>query len=404
MDTSESIIVAGKKYVMNTYGRLPLVLVKGQGCRVWDKEGQEYLDFVGGLAVTSMGHCHPKVVEAIQKQAENLLHCSNLYWIEAQVQLAKKLVELSVFDKVFFANSGAEANEGAIKLARKYAATKWALKGEGQGHPPYEIITMTKSFHGRTLATLTATAQEKFHQGFSPLPMGFKYSPFNDLAALEALIDHKTCAVMLEPIQGEGGVNMADPQFLKGVEQLCKERDIMLIFDEVQVGIGRTGTMFAYEQYDVSPDIVTLAKALGGGVPIGALMATDRVATAFVPGDHASTFGGNPLVSSAGVAMLQAIEEEGALINAAAMGQLAMDKLMNLQKEYPWIVDVRGKGVIIGIEVADRGPEIVAKCQEKGLLVNCAAGKVIRLLPPLNISIDDMNKGLNILGEVFAEM
>ncbi|MDW7672956.1 MAG: acetylornithine transaminase [Bacillota bacterium] len=388
----EKIINEGKQYVMNTYGRLPLSIVRGKGSRLWDANGREYLDFVGGLAVTSMGHCHPKVTEAIAEQANTLVHCSNLYWIEPQVKLAKLLVENSCMDKVFFANSGAEANEGAIKLARKF--------GKGK----YEIITMTKSFHGRTLATLTATAQDKFHQGFSPLPQGFKYSPFNDLAALKQSISDNTCAIMLEPIQGEGGVNVAEAEFLKGVKEICDQQGILLIFDEVQVGIGRTGTMFAYEQYGVEPDIMTIAKALGGGVPIGALLAKEEVANAFQPGDHASTFGGNPLVCSAGLAMINAIIEEKALENATKIGELALNLLAEMKAKYKVIKEVRGKGLIIGIELTKPGQEIVQKCQEDGLLVNCAAGYVIRLLPPLNVSQAELEQALYIVEQAISEM
>ncbi|MDD4572154.1 MAG: aspartate aminotransferase family protein, partial [Clostridia bacterium] len=281
--SNASIMADGQKYVMNTYGRLPIAMVKGKGCHVWDADGKEYLDFVAGVAVNALGHCHPKVVEAIAVQAETLIHCSNLYWIEPQVKLAKLLVENSVYDKVFFANSGAEANEGAIKLARKYA--------KNSAHPErYEIITMLKSFHGRTLATLTATGQEKVQKGYDPLPPGFKYVPFNDIEALKAAITPYTCAVMLEPVQGEGGVIAADDTYLKQVRALCDEKDMLVIFDEVQVGMGRTGKLFAYQHSGVEADIVTLAKALGGGTPIGAFMAKDAVADSFHPGDHASTF------------------------------------------------------------------------------------------------------------------
>jgi predicted acetylornithine/succinylornithine family transaminase len=398
MNNTEQLLKEGQQYVMNTYGRLPMALVKGQGSKIWDADGKEYLDFVGGLAVTSLGHCHPKVAAAIAEQANTLIHCSNLYWIEPQIKLAKWLAEHSCMDKVFFANSGAEANEGAIKLARKYAS----VNSVGES-PKYEIITMMKSFHGRTLATLTATGQEKFHQGFSPLPTGFKYSPFNDLEALKEAITPQTCAVMVEPIQGEGGVNVADAGFLKGVRQLCDEKGLLLIFDEVQVGMGRTGTWFAYEHFGVEPDIMTLAKALGGGVPIGALLAKDKAAAAFQPGDHASTFGGNPLVCSAGLAAVQAMTEEKTLENTVTLSQLAFNRLAELKAKYPVISQIRGKGLIIGVELAKPGQEVVAGCQKRGLLVNCAAGNVIRLLPPLNVSKEELEQALDILALAIAE-
>lgn len=386
---TEQIIQAGQRYVMNTYNRMPLVVARGEGSRIWDVEGKEYLDFVGGLAVTALGHGHPAILEAIVTQSKELLHCSNLYWNQPQVELAKLLVENSVFNKVFFANSGAEANEGAIKLARKFAALKSPEK--------HEIITMNNSFHGRTLATLTATGQAKFHHHFQPLPQGFKYSPYNDLEQLAKEIDHKTCAIMLEPIQGEGGVHVAEETFIQGVRQLCDRNDLLLIFDEVQVGIGRTGKMFAYEHYGVTPDIITLAKALGGGVPIGALMATEEVAAAFQPGDHATTFGGNPLVCSVGVAVLNAILQENVLVNAKEMGELALAFFNKIKENNPVIKEVRGKGLIIGIELVEGAPEVADKCEKAGLLVNCAAGKVIRILPPLNIEQSDLEQGLKII-------
>lgn len=382
---------------MNTYGRLPLALVKGEGSKVWDADGKEYLDFVGGLAVTSLGHCPPQVVNAIKEQCETLLHCSNLYWIEPQVELAQLLVENSQLDKVFFANSGAEANEGAIKLARKYAK-------ENIGADKYEIITMNKSFHGRTLATLTATGQEKFHQGFDPLPEGFKYVPYNDLEALKNAVSEKTCAIMLEPIQGEGGVHVADEAYLQGIQDLCEKEQLLLIFDEVQVGLGRTGKMFAHEHYGITPDIMTLAKALAGGVAIGALMATDKVANAFKPGDHATTFGGNPLAAAAGVAMVKSLIDEKAVENAAEIGKYLKQKLEELKSEFPVVKEVRGKGLILGVELEVPGQEALDYCQEQGLLINCAAGNVLRLLPALNISKDIADEAVEIIKRALAAM
>lgn len=395
--SNQSIVELGQKYVMNTYGRLPMALVKGEGARVWDADGKEYLDFVGGLAVNSLGHCHPKVTAAIREQAGKLVHCSNLYWIEPQVKLAQLLVEHSCMDKVFFANSGAEANEGAIKLARKYAKLHY-------GEKKYEIITMHQSFHGRTLATLTATAQEKFHKGYAPLPEGFKYVPFNDFKALAEAVSDKTCAIMLEPIQGEGGVNEADPGYLDNVKELCQEKGLLLIFDEVQCGIGRTGKLFAYEHFGVEPDIMTLAKALGGGVAIGALLAKEEVAGAFQPGDHASTFGGNPLATTAGVAALDTILKDGVLAKAEEAGAYLKEKLLALKEQYGFIKEVRGKGLILGMELTIPGAGIVSKCLEAGLLINCTNNTVLRFLPPLIITKAEIDEAVGILTQALDQV
>mgnify|MGYP000904265858 CR=1 FL=1 len=392
---NQEITADGQKYVMNTYGRLPLAIVKGKGAYVWDADGKEYLDFVSGIAVNNVGHCHPKVVEAVANQAETLFHCSNLYWIEPQVKLAKILVENSVFDKVFFCNSGAEANESAIKLARKYAKKQW-------GEDKYEIITMKQSFHGRTLATLTATGQEKFHKGFAPLPPGFTYAPFNDLEALKRAVGSHTCAVMLEPVQGEGGVLPGEDAFIKGVRKLCDENNLLFIVDEVQCGLGRTGKLFAYQHYEVEPDIMTLAKALGGGAPIGAMLAKDHVAEGFQPGDHASTFGGNPLVTAAGVAALTVILEEDLVHNAATMGEYLSCKLEGLKHKFDFIKEIRGKGLLLGMECEKEVAGIVSACLEKGLLLISAGPKVLRFLPPLNITFQQVDQAVEILEEVLA--
>lgn len=392
---NEQLIAEGEKYLMHTYGRLPMVVTKGKGSVIWDADGKEYLDFVSGIAVNGLGHCHPAVVEAIEQQSEMLIHCSNLYWIEPQIQLAKLLVEHSALDKVFFCNSGAEANEGAIKLARKYAAE--------QGHPERtEIITMKQSFHGRTLATLKATGQEKFHQYFHPLPEGFSYVPFNDFAALKEAVSERTCAIMLETVQGEGGVIAADPTYLKQVRALCDERDILLILDEVQCGMGRTGTLFAYEQYGITPDIMTLAKSLGGGVPIGAFLATDKVAAAFHPGDHGSTFGGNPLVTAAGVATMKAMLEGNVLTHCREISAYLWSKLEELKDKYEDILEVRGKGLLVGLALSHEGGDIVSFAKEQGLLINCTAGTVIRLLPPLTVTKEEVDKAIAILDAAFA--
>jgi len=393
--SNQSIIAEGQKYVMNTYGRYSLAIVRGDGMRVWDADGREYLDFIAGIAVNNLGHCHPQVTQAIAEQAATLVHCSNLYWIEPQVRLAKLLVENSCFDKVFFCNSGAEANEGAIKLARKYAKL--------QGRPDrFQIVTMQKSFHGRTLATLTATGQEKVQKGFEPLPAGFSYVPYNDLEALAAAITPETCAVLLEPVQGEGGVIPGDPAFIKGVRALCDQHGILMMVDEVQCGIGRTGKLFAYQHYGIEPDVMSLAKALGGGAPIGALLAKEEVAVAFQPGDHASTFGGNPLVTAAGAASLSVILAEDLPAHAAAMGDYLQGKLLALREKHSGIVAVRGRGLMLGMEMESEVAGLVKACMEKGLLLLGAGPKVLRFVPPLNVTTADIDQAVAILESVLA--
>ncbi|MBI3014923.1 MAG: aspartate aminotransferase family protein [Candidatus Tectomicrobia bacterium] len=322
------LINLSQTFLARTYAPAPVVLVRGQGCRVWDADGKEYLDFVAGIAVQALGHCHPKVVEAIREQASRLMHVSNLYYIGREIELARLLVENSCADRVFFCNSGAEANEAAIKLARKYSRDHY-------GTDRYEIITMANSFHGRTLATLAATGQEKFRLGFEPLPAGFSHVPFNDLAALEKALTPRTCAVMLEPIQAEGGVIVADREYLKKVRELCDRRNLLLIFDEVQVGTGRTGHLFAYEHYGVEPDIFTLAKALGGGTAIGAMLAKEAVSESFGPGTHASTFGGNPLACAAAIAVVRELLEGNHLSQCRKMGAYLTERLVTLQKKHP---------------------------------------------------------------------
>lgn len=396
--TNAQIMADGQKYVMNTYGRLPIAMVKGKGCHIWDADGKEYLDFVAGVAVNSVGHCNPRVVDAICTQANKLIHCSNLYWIAPQVELAKILVENSDLDKVFFCNSGAEANEGAIKLARKTA------KENNPGQQKYEIITMLKSFHGRTLATLTATGQDKVKKGYDPLPVGFKYVPYNNIDALKAAISDITCAVMLEPVQGEGGVIAADTEYLQEVRRLCDEKGLLLIFDEVQVGLGRTGKLFAYQNSGVIPDIMTLAKALGGGVPIGAVMAKEDVAAHFQPGDHATTFGGNPLVTAAGVAAMTEILEKKLPENACKMGKYMEGRFAELKNKYDFIEETRGKGLLLGLKLSIPGADIVKSCLDKGLLINCTAGDVLRFVPPLNVTESDIDKCISILTAALDEV
>jgi acetylornithine aminotransferase/acetylornithine/N-succinyldiaminopimelate aminotransferase len=394
---SQTLMMLSEKYVAHTYARYPILLTKGKGTRVWDMEGKEYLDFVSGLGVCSLGHCHPRVVKAIQDQVGRLIHVSNLYYIEPQIRLASLLCEHSFADKVFFCNSGAEANEGAMKLARKYA------KGKMEGDR-YEIITMERSFHGRTLATLTATAQEKFHKGFSPLMPGFKYVPFNDIDAVRKAIDSKTCAIMLEPIQGEGGVNCPSEGYLKALREICDEKRILLILDEVQVGVGRTGKLFAYEHEDMEPDILTLAKSLAGGVPIGALLIKKGIAESFEPGDHASTFGGNPLATAAGVAALTAVLEEGMLENCQKVGSYFLNRLEGIKRKFPFIKEVRGKGLILGIELKMEGGPVVIEMMKRGFLINCTMGNVLRFLPPLIVTKEEVDRVTEALEEVFEKI
>ena len=392
---SQTLMMLSEQYVAHTYARYPVVLVRGKGTRVWDLEGEEYLDFVSGLAVCNLGHCHPRVVKAIQGQAEKLIHVSNFYYIEPQIQLASLLCKHSFADKVFFCNSGAEANEGAFKLARKFAKEK-------TGKDRYEIITMEGSFHGRTLATLTATGQEKFHKGYEPLMPGFKYVPFNDIGAVKKAIDPKTCAVMVEPIQGEGGVNCPSEGYLKALREICDENRLLLIFDEVQVGMGRTGKLFAYEHEGVEPDMLTLAKSLAGGVPIGALLIKQEISDGFKPGDHASTFGGNPLASAAGVAALTAILEEGMLENCRKMGDYFLSELDKMKNKFPFIKEVRGKGLILGMELKIDGSSIVKEMLKKRVLINCTMGNVLRFLPPLIVTQEEIDRVVATLEEVLT--
>jgi predicted acetylornithine/succinylornithine family transaminase len=385
-----------EKYIMNTYARFPIVLIRGEGAKVWDSDGNEYLDFVAGIAVCNLGHTNRKVAEAIKKQVDILTHVSNLYYIEPQIRFAKLLVENSFADRAFFCNSGAEANEAAIKLARKYAHDKME---EGS----YEIITMEDSFHGRTLTTVTATGQKKFQIGFDPLPEGFSYIPFDDVEALENAVTEKTCAVMVEPIQGEGGIRIPGKDYLREIRKICNDRGILLIFDEVQVGMGRTGRLFAYEESGVEPDIMTLAKATGNGFPVGAMLATDRVAAAFTPGSHASTFGGNPLAMTAGVAVMEMLLQDGILENCRSVGAYFIGKLRELQKSYSIVKEIRGKGLIVGAELICEGSDLVRNAMAKGLLINCTCGNILRFVPPLTISKEDVDKVIEILDGVLHD-
>lgn len=395
---TKNLIYNSEKYIMNTYKRNPVVLVKGRGTKVYSPEGKEYIDFVGGVAVNILGHCHRKVVIALQKQSQKLIHVSNLYHIEPQIKLAKILVENSFADKVFFCNSGAEANEAAIKLARKYAKDK--LDADR-----FEIITAYGSFHGRTIATITATGQEKFQKGFSPLLPGFNYVPFGDANALEKAITPITCAILLEPIQGEGGVNIPPSDYLKRVREICDKRNILLILDEVQTGIGRTGKLFAYEHFDIKPDIMTIAKGLGAGVPIGAMLATQSVADSFVPGTHASTFGGNPLVCSAAIATIETILEDGILLDyCSRIGEYFLRKLKKLKEEFDTeILDVRGLGLLIGMQMNIDCNYIVKECLNRGILVNTTGNNVIRFAPPVIVEEKEIDLLIENLREIIGK-
>lgn len=392
----EQVIAQDAEYYMPVFARYQVVLSHGEGPYVYDTEGKKYLDFLAGIAVNILGHNHPILTNAIADQAKKLIHVSNLYYTEQQATLAKNLAELSGLDRVFIANTGAEANEGAIKLARKY--------GKSISQDKVEIITAANSFHGRTLATLTATAQPKYQQGYEPLPGGFKYVEYNNIEALEALMSEKTCAVMLEPIQGEGGINIPDSDYLYKVRQLCDKFGALLILDEIQTGMGRTGKVFAYQHTTVQPDIVTLAKGLGGGVPIGAFLTRETVAKAFGPGDHGTTFGGNPLACAAANAVLSVLRQEQLPGNAAAVGAYFMDQLRQLAAKYPALVSgVRGQGLMIGLKLNKPGKDIVNRCMEQGALINCTNVDVLRFVPPLNIEKKHVDEMMTILNKVLAE-
>ncbi len=392
---NRQIVNLTQKYVANTYARFPIALVRGKGARVWDADGNEYLDFVAGIAVNSLGHSHPAIVRAIERQARKLVHVSNLYHIAPQSELARELSRLSFAERVFFCNSGAEANEAAIKLARRYGIDRLGGK--------YEILSTLNSFHGRTLATMTATGQEKVRHGYDPLPSGFRHVPYNDLRAMEDAVDEKTtAAILVEPIQGEGGVVVPDMSYLQGLRELCNRRGLLLIFDEVQVGMGRTGKLFAYQHFGVEPDIMTLAKALGGGLPLGAMLAKEEVAQSFSPGSHASTFGGNPLVCGVAMAVVRTLVRGGVLKNCARMGKVLYQGLQSFKDRFSFIREVRGKGLILGMELERDGSEIVKDCLKNGLLINCTAGSVLRLLPPLTIGKKDIDHALTILEKVLT--
>lgn len=393
------IMEMDSKYYMNTFGpRTPVCFEYGKGMKLYDTEGKEYYDFLGGIAVNVLGHGHPVLVEAICSQASKVIHTSSLYYIEPQAKLAKMLVENSCAERVFFANSGAEANEGAIKLAKIYFKKK-------NMPDKYGIITIKNSFHGRTLTTVAATGQEKYQKPYEPLIPGFKHVPLNDIEALKSAITDEVCAIMLEPVQGESGVHPADIEYMKAVRQLCDEKGLLLIFDEVQTGIGRTGKLFGYEHFGVEPDIFTLAKALGGGVPIGAVCAKEFVAKAFEPGDHGSTFGGNPLACAAGLAVLETIIKEDLVSKASQTGDYFKKLLAKLSEKHGNIAEIRGIGLMIGIEFSDnRAVEIKNRLFDKGFIVGSVGKSVLRLLPPLIIKNEDVDAFICALNDILAEI
>ncbi|VXD21367.1 aspartate aminotransferase family protein [Marinoscillum sp. 108] len=370
-----------KTYYLPTFKRYPLAFKKGSGSRLWDMEGKEYIDALAGIAVNNVGHAHPKVADAIGRQAHELIHISNFYLSEPQVMLTKKLAELSGLQRVFLGNSGAEAAEGAIKIARKYAS-KNGRRGT--------IIAMKNAFHGRTLATVAATGKEAMMNGFAPIPAGFLHAPFNDLEAIKEMVTEEVGGIMLEPIQGEGGINLVDPSFLKALRAYCDEQNLVLIFDEIQSGMGRTGKMFAFEHFGVTPDVMTLAKALGGGMPIGAVLASEKVGSAIDWGDHGTTFGGNPLACAAALATIETMEEEGMLKQATEKGAWLKAEVERVRSEYPEIKEIRGYGLMIGIELTIESKPVVTTMMEHGVLANATAGNVIRLVPPLNIPMEDL--------------
>jgi acetylornithine/N-succinyldiaminopimelate aminotransferase len=393
--TSE-IMARADQVIAKTYKRFPVVLSKGSGCTLTDTEGRSYTDFVAGIAVCNLGHAHPAVTKALTTQAQTLWHVSNLYYTMPQVDLAAWLVENSFADRVFFCNSGAEANEAAIKLARKYFSDR------GQKHR-FRIITMEQSFHGRTLGTLSATGQDKIKKGFDPVLDGFDFVPFNDAAALREKIGPDTCAVMLEPVQGEGGVRCPDSDYLKAVRQICDEKGLLLIFDEIQTGMGRTGTLFAYQNFGVEPDIMTLAKALANGLPIGAMLAKEQVADAFGPGAHATTFGGTPIVTAAALEVCKTLLEGNVIEQGRQRAEYFREKLLHLKKRHASIVDVRGLGLLLGIKLNFNAESMVGKCMQQGFFINCIQENILRFVPPLIIEESEIDALVDCLDGLLKE-
>ncbi|AMP21192.1 acetylornithine aminotransferase [endosymbiont 'TC1' of Trimyema compressum] len=382
--------------LMNTYKPFPEKMVKGEGNYLIDENGKIYLDFLSGIAVNALGYGYKPLVEAMIDQVEQLIHCSNYFQTEPQLKLAELLVENTCFDKVFFSNSGAEANEGAIKLARKYSEGKY-------GKEKNKIITFKESFHGRTLATVSATGQDSFHTNFSPLPTGFEYAILNDIESVKALVNEDVCAILVEPIQGEGGLNSCTVGFMKDLNQLCKEQNLLLIFDEIQTGLGRTGSLFAYEWLGVEPDILTSAKALGGGLPLGAILAKAEVAETFVPGDHGSTFGGNPVACRGGIVVLETLLSDGFMDTIKKRSVYLSSGLFALQQKHESILELKGRGLMVGFSLVDDGSDLVAKAYEKGIIINQAKGNTMRFLPPLTIEEEEIDKLIFLLDDLLEE-
>lgn len=391
------LIESSQKYLMNTYKRFPVAWKKGKGVYLWDTNGKKCLDFLSGIAVNTLGYNHPRIVYVLSRMATHPWHVSNLYEIPEQIELAKKLVEMSFPSKAFFCNSGAEASEAAVKLARKWG-------NENFDTPHNEILTVSQSFHGRTIAMIAASGQERLRKGFDPIPIGFRQVPFGDDQAAREAIRPETCAIMVEPIQGEGGIQLPPKDYLKALKDICQEHHLLLILDEVQCGVGRTGRMFAYENYGVVPDVVILAKGLGGGVPIGAILAREAVAESFNQGSHGSTFGGNPLVTAVAGEVIKAIEEENLLENAKELGSYFLTRLKEFEDRYDFLHGARGLGLMLAIDLDHLARPVVEKCLERGLIVNAVQEKTLRFLPPLIIQRRQIDEGLEILGRVFKEM
>jgi len=391
--TNETIELYSK-YVINSYTKTPLVMVRGKGSWLWDSEGKKYLDLFPGWGVNGLGHCHPKVAGAVKKQLTTLMHVPNNFYNKLQGRLAELLIKNSFAGKCFFCNSGAEANEAAIKLARRHGN----LNGRN------EIITCYNAFHGRTITTITATAQEKYQKGFEPLTPGFEHVPYGDLAAMKNAVSPKTAAILIEPIQGEGGINTASKEYFQALRKLCDENNVLLMFDEVQTGLGRTGEIFCYKHFGIEPDVISLAKALGGGLAIGAIISRANVADVLVPGTHASTFGGNPIACSAGIAVFEALEKENLIEKTRELGGYLKSRLLKLAKTYPNLIkEVRGMGLMLGIELNKPGADIAKKCMEKGLLINCTHDTVLRIMPAMTVKKSELKLGLDILSSVLKE-